>query len=159
MKLKAINYVSPVETQGIFEEVFVEDAWFKLDRTKNYFQVFFHMYIMKNEKKIVLAESLYDFFGMNNSENSNKPVLVEMNDNQGVFINLFKPDGSYNIDVKKAFTIVDYGYPSFEDMKNYINNGSIDSPELIIENDFAKEFILNKIFINGEFLKTQFNFI
>ena len=39
------------------------------------------------------------------------------------------------------YTIVDWGYPTYEDAITYFSGGTINAPELFIDNPFAREWL------------------
>ena len=56
--------------------------------------------------------------------------------------------------------ISDYGHPNFEDALIYFTGGTLKTPELKVSSDFAKQWLLNTLLMNGQTLKTQnFEFI
>lgn len=57
------------------------------------------------------------------------------------------------------YTMVDWGYASFEDALTYLSGGSFQEPELQPVNDFVKYWILNTIVMNSELIVNQFQFI
>jgi hypothetical protein len=57
------------------------------------------------------------------------------------------------------YTMVDWGYASFEDALTYLTGGSFQEPELQPANDFVKYWILNTIVMNSELIVNQFQFV
>jgi hypothetical protein len=57
------------------------------------------------------------------------------------------------------YTMVDWGYASFEDALTYLSGGSFQEPELQPVNDFVKGWILNTIVMKNEYIINQFQFI
>lgn len=65
MKLKCSTYNSPIDSEGIFNEVYIEDTSYSIDRINKMFIIKFEMYYIKNSKRIVLEEGQISFRGSN----------------------------------------------------------------------------------------------
>jgi hypothetical protein len=78
MKLQAQTYISPILTEGTFENVFIEETKFEVKRKDKYFAITFEMYCFKNEQRVLLDTSVLAFLGMNNDEvNSNRKTIIQ----------------------------------------------------------------------------------
>jgi hypothetical protein len=172
MKLFTETYNSPLEGQGAFSKVFIEETQITHKRQENYFSVTFEMYVIGNDKRIILATNTLAFQGMNfEANNSNRTALAKIKNTEVLpeeigsekeFINvpllelLSKNKGK----LPKGATISDFGHPTFEDALNYFDGGTLEAPELTIENEFAKQWIINTLIMNGQNLVSQnFEFI
>lgn len=58
----------------------------------------------------------------------------------------------------ESYEVVEWGFPTYTDALQYFDGGTLDNPELLITNPFAKEWLKNTIQMKGEPI-TQFNFI
>lgn len=159
MKLKAINYTSPILTEGKFDNVFIEETSFELKRNDSYFRINFEMYYLIGQERVVLEKAYLAFQGMNNDANSsNETATFQFNDSEeihGLIEYLEKNNGAF----PENFTMVNWGFPSFEDALSYLIGGSFESPEIHPANEFVKNWIKNKIAMKGEFIGKQFEFV
>jgi hypothetical protein len=79
MKLFTENYVSPIPTQGAFENVSIEETSIIHKGKENFLSIQFDMTYLKNDKKVLLASKTMQFWGMENDANSsNKTTLVRV---------------------------------------------------------------------------------
>jgi hypothetical protein len=62
-------------------------------------------------------------------------------------------------DYPTNYTMIDWGYPSYEDSLTYLSGGSFQTPELQPVNDFVKAWILNTVIMKGEYIGIQFEFV
>jgi hypothetical protein len=161
MKIIAENYISPVLTEGIFNNVFIEEISIQLKRKDTYLRIDFEMYVEKNNQKVILDSNCIAFQGMNIDENNTNRKATFRFDNdpeeqeprgliQYVIDNGFYPTDYY---------MVDWGYASYEDALTYLLGGSFQEPELQPANDFVKSWILNTLIMKNEFLVKQFEFV
>lgn len=157
MKLNTALYVSPIITEGKFDDVFIEDTSYELDRQNSILRINFEMYYYRNEQRIVLAKSSLGFEGMNDDLiSTNRKTLFKYEDSepQGLIQYFIDNNGSYPENAE----IVDWGFPSFEDALTYLDGGSFQSPELFPINDFVRNWILNSVVMKGETIGQQFQF-
>lgn len=83
MKLHAAIYKSPYPTQGRFENVFIQDVYYKINRIENLFVVKFQMYYEHDSKRIILDENQLSFKGTNieigsGLATSNKTAIIKV---------------------------------------------------------------------------------
>lgn len=170
MKLFAKTYVSPVPNQGTFLNVFIEETQITHKRQENYFAVAFEMYVENDAQKTVLATNTLAFQGMNaDANNSNRTALARVKNPDVKEEEIGSEKEFMNVPLLPLLeagtlpaeaTISDYGHPTFEDALNYFDGGTLDAPELTLENDFAKQWLLNTLLMNGQTLASQgFEFI
>ncbi len=173
MKLFVPTYNSPIKNQGTFLDVFVEETQIKFKRNEKYFAVTFEMFTQKEgEDRNVLAVNILAFQGMNaDANNSNRTALARVKNPDVLPEEIGSEKEFMNVpllplletnkgNLPTEATISDYGHPTFEDALNYFNGGTLDAPELTLENDFAKQWILNTLLMNGQTLASQnFEFI
>lgn len=162
MKLTSQIYNSPILTEGKFENVSIEETAITLKRQDSYLRIDFNMYIEKEGKLIVLDSSSIAFQGMNEDENSTnrratfkflndteeqepRPLIPYLNENGGNY--------------PENYFMVDWGFPSYEDVLLYLNGGSFQSPEITPVNEFVKDWILNTVVMKDEFIGKQFQFV
>lgn len=151
MILKAETYVSPLLTQGEFKEVQLEDVGLVHKRFEKYLSVAFNLSYIKDDNKIVIAKGDVDFFG-----NDSIPTLVNLYGDDGhITVNLFEYLKEGN-KIPEYYTIIDYGYPSYSDIIEYIEGGSLTNPEIRITSEIIQEIFLNCLIINGQTAKEQF---
>lgn len=228
MKLKALTYNSPVDTEGTYENVYIEDVSFEIKRNENFFAIDFEMYHIKNDKRVKLDSARIAFKGNNTELEQGLPTT-----NRTAVLKVFNPDYDPNIpqfltvdnpehdpnipatievanpdydetiegslptkevanpdyiyptmsipnqdyiaefyeipmlqylyqnsgQMPANYEILDWGYPTYEDAMQYFVGGELSSPELIVENPFAKEWLKNTMQMKGELIKEQFEFI
>jgi hypothetical protein len=161
MKLHSQTYTSPVLTEGTFNNVFIEETSLQLKRQENYLKIDFEMYYFKNNEKVIIAESYLAFQGMNEGGYStNKKATFKFLDDteeepRGLIDYVAENEGAY----PENYTMINWGYPSFEDALNYLSGGSFENPEIQPVNDFVKAWILNTVIMKGEFIGVQFQFV
>lgn len=160
MKLTAKIYNSPILTEGKFENVFIEETSITLRRKDSYLRIEFEMYIEREARTLVLQKSNIAFQGKKNDEQStNRKATFNFNDDPKEveprgFIDYINNNGNY----PENYYMVDWGHPSYEDVLQYLNGGSFQSPELHPTSDFVKSWILNTVTMNGERIGKQFIF-
>lgn len=171
MKLFCQNYVSPLETEGKFENVYFEDVSYTRNRLSNSLIIIFEMYFIKNNKRIVLQRLEKSFVGNEGDEMStNRTLFVEIanpdynveieGSQEKLTVPLFGSDGNYSFDVQTIpFEIVDFGYPTCEKVLQYFEGGTLENPEITVTNPLAQGFVLNEFKRENEPLGVQFNFI
>jgi hypothetical protein len=158
MKLFAAKYISPILTEGIFENAFIEETSIQLQREYMCLKIDFDLYIVKDNVKIILASSYIVFEGMNDGINSNRKTTFKFNDSEdvkGLVDYLITNQGQYPINYK----ILDWGHASYEDSLTYFSGGNFFSPELQPANNFVKDWILNTVTMKGEKIGNQFQFV
>lgn len=159
MKLTTPIYNSPIITEGTFQNVFIEEVSIQHKRKYNYLRIDFEMYIIKDTQKVVLDSNYIAFQGMNSDEDStNRKSTFKFNDSeeiQGLIDYVMSNSGNYPTN----FTMIDWGYPSYEDSLTYLSGGSFQSPELQPVNDFVKAWILNTVIMKGQYIGVQFQFV
>jgi len=161
MKLQAINYTSPIPTEGKFTDVFIEETKIELKRKENYLRIDFDMYYLLNNVPVVLASNYVAFQGMeSDAVNTNRKVTFKFNNDpeeqepRGLIDYLMNNGGAYPTD----FKMIDWGYPTYEQALNFLTGGSFASPEIHPLNEFVKGWILNTVIMKGEFIGNQFQF-
>lgn len=154
MKFKATSYKSPYPTEGLFTDVYIEDVNIIHNRRKNYLNVTFEMYYMLGDERIVLDSVDMGFMGVSgdavtsnqtayvSKDGVEEPLLQVLYANQGVL-----PEG---------YEIVEFGYPSYGDVKQYFTGGNFNTPEIDVENPIAIGFMYNKLMFKGEPVIHQF---
>jgi hypothetical protein len=159
MKLISQNYNSPIITEGAFQNVYIEEVSIQHKRKDNYLKIDFEMYIIKDTQKVVLDSNYIAFQCMNSDEYStNRKSTFKFNDSeevQGLIDYVMSKGGDYPTN----YTMVDWGYPSYEDSLTYLSGGSFQSPELQPVNDFVKAWILSTVIMKGEYIGVQFEFV
>lgn len=162
MKLQAINYTSPIETEGQFTNVFIEETSVQLKRQENYLKIDFEMYYMRNEKKVILAQNFIAFQGMDNDPvNTNRKATFKFNSDteeqepRGLIDYLMANAGEYPTN----FKMIDWGYPTYEQALNFLTGGNFDNPEVQPINDFVRSWILNTVIMKNEAIGAQFQFV
>lgn len=79
MKLKSLNYISPILTEGKFEEVFIEETEVLIKKNKKYMSITFEMYCYRNGERIVLDERSIAFYGIaGDTVTSNKLAVISV---------------------------------------------------------------------------------
>lgn len=228
MKLKALTYNSPVDTEGTYENVYIEDVSYEIKRTENFFAINFEMYHIKNSKRVVLDTFRISFRGTNAEHEQGLPTTnktaflritnpnydpnipstieaanPEYNPEIPVTIVIVNPDYDENVEgslptmeipnpdyisptivvpnpdyvseksvvplldylyshqgvMPAEYEVVDWGYPTYENVMGYFSGGTLTNPELHITDPFAKEWLKNNMQMKGEFIKEQFDFI
>jgi hypothetical protein len=160
MKLKAQTYNSPNPKEGTLSNVIIEEISFQLQRHESYFKIDFSMYL-QDKPEVVLETTYIAFQGMNNDVvNSNRKATFKFNnDSEGQeprgFIDHLQNNGAY----PENYTMVDWGYPSYEDALDYLTGGTFESPEINPANEFVKAWILNTVIMKGELIGAQFQFV
>ncbi|WP_268846465.1 hypothetical protein [Flavobacterium aestivum] len=159
MKLIAQNYVSPIITEGTFQNVFIEETSIQLKRKDSRLRIDFDMYYIKNGCPIVLASSYIAFQGMNDDPNStNRKATFKFNNSEevhGLIEYVAQNGGQYPTD----YIMVDWGCASYEDALTYLFGGSFQNPELHPVNDFVRAWILNTVVMKSEYIGNQFQFV
>ncbi|MDN3595324.1 hypothetical protein [Zunongwangia endophytica] len=185
MKLLPKNgvYNSPMAVQGKFENVFIEDREITIKRNENFLSVKFVMFYLKDEKEIILGSKTMEFCGLENDyANSTNIASIFKYPNPDYDPNFDIAESKSDEDYKKTIEwienvklmeylalnnnklpygaiITEYGYPTFEVVLQYFEGGTLDDPEVQINNEFAQGFLLNKLSINGEIVGDQFIFL
>jgi hypothetical protein len=183
MKLIPITgkYVSPIENQGTFENVTIEDREMIIRRKEKFLAVKFVLFYEKDGKEIILGSRLVEFQGMEDDEVSTNLTTYFKYPNPD-FAPLFQPDeNSTEEDWSKTMewfervplmdyleenagvmpegaVITEYGFATYEAVLNYFQGGTLQSPEIHITDPLAVGFLLNKLTINGEVVGKQFKF-
>jgi len=75
----------------------------------------------------------------------NTPMINYLIEHQGV--------------MPEDYTMVDYGYPNYTAVMPNFDGGTLTSPELFLNNDFAKAWFLENVFMKGEKVGLQFQFV
>ncbi|SDZ90685.1 hypothetical protein SAMN05443667_101244 [Flavobacterium gillisiae] len=169
MKLIATIYNSPIPTEGIFNNVEINDVQLIINSNGNYFSVKFDMTVEKNGNKVLLDTVTLGFEGNEGDEVSS---------NRTTTISILNPDFNTEIEESKErivvalfdyltanggvlptdFFFVDYGYPTGQKAKATFIGGELNSPKLFLEDPFAREWLLNTIVMKGEKIGVQFQF-
>jgi len=115
-------------------------------------------FYLKNQK-VVLDSNYIAFQGMNDDEvSTNRKATFKFNDSEEIH-GLIDFVMNNNGDYPTNYTMVNWGYPSYEDSLTYLSGGSFQSPELQPINDFVKFWIMNTVIMKGEFIGNQFHFV
>jgi hypothetical protein len=160
MKLQAQTYVSPNPKEGTFNNVIIEDTAFKIIRNQSYFKINFEMYL-QDKPEVVLETAFLAFQGMDADEiNSNRKATFKFNDDTEEQ----EPIGliqwvTENQAYPTNFTMVDWGYPTYQQALNYLTGGTFASPEIHPVDEFVKNWILNSVQMKGELIGVQFQFV
>ncbi|KIQ22643.1 hypothetical protein RT99_05915 [Flavobacterium sp. MEB061] len=159
MKLNTTLYVSPIVTEGKFDDVYIEDTSFELNRKDSILRINFEMFYFRDGKRTVISTASLGFQGMNDDVNStNEKTLFKFNDSEdthGLIQYFLDNNGMY----PENSEIVNWGFPSFEDALTYLNGGSFQNPELHPVNDFVKDWIRNSVIMKSEAIGNQFEFV
>jgi hypothetical protein len=160
MKLKALIFISPILTEGTFTNVAIEETSFQIERKQSYLRIDFSMYL-EDKPDVVLETAYLAFHGMDADEvNSNRKATFKFNNDteeqepRGL-IQFIEENQAYPTD----YTMLDWGFPTYEAALNYLTGGTFDSPEINPANQFVKEWILNSVVMKGELIGTQFKFV
>ncbi|HET8885870.1 MAG TPA: hypothetical protein VFM70_05900 [Salinimicrobium sp.] len=172
MKLitKTETYKSPQPHQGSFEGAFIEDFSITSIRGRNRLEVTFALcYLNEKGIKTVLDTATLAFFGNENeafssnkttwfqypnpnydpqAEGSEEYLHEKLMDYLAVHEGIF-PEG---------YTITNYGYPTLEKALQYFTGGTLAQPEVFLEAELAKGWLLNTLSLNGEIVGRQFQF-
>lgn len=160
MKLIAPILISPLLTEGTFTNVAIEETSFQIERKQSYLRIDFSMYL-EDKPEVVLETAFLAFHGMDADEvNSNRKATFKFNDDgeeeepRGL-IQFIEENQAYPIN----YTMLDWGFPTYEAALNYLTGGTFDSPEINPANQFVKDWILNSVVMKGELIGTQFKFV
>lgn len=170
MELRAQNYVSPLASQGNFTDIKIIDSRLTHRRDDKYLEIEFEMSYVKNDIKQVLAKKSMGFQGMENDEvSTNRTTTMSIpnpdydagieGSQQRMIVPLFDYLTANANVMPLDYTIVDYGYPTYEKVMMYFTGGTLDAPEIFITDPLAIGFLLNNLIINGEVVKTQFTMV
>lgn len=160
MKLIAPIYTSPDNIGWQVNNVIIEETAFQIERKQNYFRIDFAMYL-QDKPEVVLETAFLAFQGMENDEiNSNRKATFKFNDDTEEQ----EPRGliqwvTENQAYPTNFTMVDWGYPTYEAALQYLTGGTFASPEINPADEFVKNWILNAIQMKGELIGVQFQFV
>lgn len=172
MKLLSPNYISPLPTQGQFENVFIEETCIIHKRIEKYLVIKFEMYYFKNSVKITLSEKLMEFYGTDEDTiTSNQTAFckklnplydennLESTEPEFLFFPLLQILYENSGQLPVEYEISDFGYPNYTDVLQYFVGGYFENPEILIENPLAQGFLLTKLFMNNEPVINQFTFV
>lgn len=160
MKLIAPILISPILTEGTFTNVAIEETSFQIERKQSYLRIDFSMYL-EDKPEVVLETAFLAFHGMDAEKvNSNRKATFKFNDDSDEqeprgLMQYIGENQAYPTD----FTMVDWGFPTYEAALNYLTGGTFESPEINPANQFVKDWILNSIVMKGELIGKQFKFI
>ena len=160
MKLSAPIYNSPNPKEGTFSNVIIEETAFQIQRKETYFRIDFSMYL-QDKPEVVLETAYLAFQGMDADEiNSNRKATFKFNDDTEEqeprgFIQWVTENQAYPTN----FTMIDWGFPTYQQALNYLSGGSFASPEIQPINQFVKDWILNTIIMKNELIANQFQFV
>lgn len=160
MKLIAPIFISPILTEGTFTNVAIKSTKHELSSDESYLKIDFKMYL-EDKPDVVLETAYLAFHGMDADEvNSNRKATFKFNNDteeqepRGL-IQFIEENQAYPTD----YTMLDWGFPTYEAALNYLTGGTFDSPEINPANQFVKEWILNSVVMKGELIGTQFRFV
>jgi hypothetical protein len=161
MRLTATTYVSPNPQEGTFTNVVIEDTSYQIKRQKKSFRVDFSMFLESNPE-IILDTAYLEFTGMNtDTVNSNRKTTFRFNNDPvdqeptGLIEYLTLNAGVFPTN----YTMVDWGFPSFEDALTYLTGGSLSNPELNPVSNFVKEWLLYTVGMKWQKIGEQFTFV
>ena len=184
MKLipKSGKYISPIPTQGEFNNAYIEDREIILKRKENYLAVVFVLAYQRDGKEVILYQKKVEFIGLEsdykNSTNQTSyfkypnpefdPQFVpDENSTEADFqktiewfenVELMKYLRANNGILPEGAVITEYGYPTYEAALQYFTGGTLESPEIHITDPLAIGFFVNKLEMNGEKVGVQFEF-
>lgn len=79
MRLKSTNYISPIPTEGKFDEVFIEEKLFSIEKGRKYMSIEFEMYYFRDGVKVELDTRTIAFYGIaGDSVTSNKLAVISV---------------------------------------------------------------------------------
>jgi len=160
MKLKAAIYNSPNPKEGTFHDVIIEETAFEIQRHQSYFRIDFAMYL-QDKPEVVLETAYLAFQGMDADEvNSNRKATFKFNTDPEEqeprgFIQWVTENQAYPTN----HTMIDWGFPTYEQAMSYLTGGSFSSPEIQPLNQFVKDWILNTVLMKNELIGAQFQFV
>lgn len=182
MKLitKTGTYVSPNPKQGAFKDVFIEEVQTLRRKNDLLYIVDFEMYYNKGVERIVLATMRRVFRGTNGDANStNRPAILkypnpaydpEFAGDDTTTMEEFNLAATQNIEtpllaylaanagvMPEGGEIIDIGYPSYEDLKNFFIGDGFGDENIVLTNPIAMHWFLNQE-MNGEAIGAQFEF-
>ena len=166
MKLKASIYIHPKLDRGTYTDVFIEDVSLIHKRQQKYIAIGFEMYYFVDGDKVVLGTKEMGFIGMEGDDNStnrtttfsiaNPDYDAEIEGSQEkLVLPLFDYITEYG-EMPVDYTIVDYGYPTYEKVMMYFEGGTLENPEINITDPLAVGFLLNNLDINNEMVGKLF---
>lgn len=181
MKLHAPTYVSPNPQQGTFTDVYIEEVATQRLKNKHFYKVDFEMYYDKNGERIVIYRFNRAFQGMDGEAgNTNKTMIMKYPnpdydpnyeyseaDTEEVINQKTTPE--YIVPVRQylsenagqfplGFEIIEWGYPNYEDLKDFFSGDDFGNEDIIITNPLAEKWFLNQV-ENGELIGNQFQFV
>lgn len=160
--LKNSSYNNPNFPKWNLEGVTIQDTESVLKRQSKYRAITFSM-LDENNMELYSTKLGFD-------EYSSKPSKVEIDDTDSEFskrmvvhLMQYLEDNSYQLQPNDV--IVEYGYPSYEEVHNYFDGSDFGNEEINIKatlppvlKQLAQDFILNTLVINGEKVGVQFKF-
>ncbi len=184
MKLHATTYTSPINTEGTFSDVYIEDSIVSIQKTKKYLSVTFEMYYFKNEQKIVLDERTLGFYGgPGDSETSKKAAVISIHNPitepyeeqiqdpetlefttvtiippATIQVSLLQYLADNNGVLPEFYEVVDFGYPDFNTALQFFNGGDRNNLDISIPSPFAKLWLKNTLVMKNENVGAQFEF-
>jgi len=79
MRLKSLNYISPIPTEGRFENVFITESEVLIKKNEKYMSITFEMFYYKDSEKVVLDERSIAFYGnQGDSSTSNRLAVISV---------------------------------------------------------------------------------
>lgn len=167
MKLLAQTYVSPLLSQGTFENVTIEDVCLIHKRHDNYIAIGFEISYVKNGQKVVLDTKEMGFLGMENDVvSSNRTTTMSIpnpdydaqieDSEERITVPLFAYLMANNGVMPQDYEIVDFGWPTYEKVMQYFEGGTLENPEITISAPLAIGFLMNNLVMNGEAVGVQF---
>lgn len=161
MKLYAANYISPIETEGTFTDVYVEDVETRIIND-GLFYIAFEMYYNRNNQRISLGIHVLPFQGRNDdsdgSPTTNRTAYAKLIAS-GEEFPLLEVLAANNGELPGTYEISNFGYPNAEDAAMYFGGGSIGNSRITILNPLAIGFVLDTILMKGEKVGVQFQFL
>jgi len=126
MKLRATQYTSPEPKEGTFDNVFIEEKSFTIEKERKYMSIVFEMYYFRDDVKVELDTRTIAFYGMQgDSVTSNKLAVLSV------------PNENYDAEVEAVPLTVQATNPDYQ-------------PEFIVEPnpDYDTEVEGSEEFIN-----------
>lgn len=228
MKLFAQIYPSPLDVEGTYNNVYIEDIGYEVKRNDNFFAIDFEMYHIKNGKRVKLDNARITFKGSNEemdlglpTTNKTATLLVtnpDYNPDIPSMLEIANPEYDANITptievenpeydstiegslqtitvpnpeyknptlwinnpdyvpekyetplvqylsthegvMPAIYEVINWGYPTYTNVLQYFEGGTLTNPELIITNPFAKEWLKHTLQMKGLYIHESFDFI
>ncbi|GIZ09970.1 hypothetical protein [Flavobacterium sp. UMI-01] len=167
MKLIAPIYVSPLDSEGQFQNVEINDTEIII-QGENFFSVKFDMTYQKNDRTILLGSHTLSFLGDEGDEqSSNRTTKISIlnpeydSEDPESKPRLTVPMLAYIAEngMPEDYQMVDWGFPTAEKARQMFTGGSLDDPRVELTDPFARQWLLNTLNFKGEKAIVQFQFV